>query len=104
MGHTSGIRQDGSSSPYDEEIHGICHDNEALTTSSICREINELVIPPETEEGLLDMYPRPSTKFPTYLYSNLVPKMVDNLPPNIDCHKIYMVKYNGKKLGNKNIR
>ena len=86
--HSDAIRPENAQQSH--QYHPLHIETEP--SRAIRTEPNEFLFPSDTEESLLEMYLRPSTKFPTYLYDNLTPKAVDFCPANIDGNKVYIVK------------
>ena len=96
----SGRNNTGSRSGYVafDEISGNSPSSDSENENNAILETNELVIGGQSGDSLVELYLRPGTVFPTHLFDDVEPKVVNFLPPNINGNKYYHVKCDSRNF------
>ena len=81
-----------------DEMSGNSPTSDSENENNVILETNELVIGGQSGDSLVELYLRPGTVFPTHLFDDVEPKVVNFLPPNINGNKYYHVKCDSRTL------
>ena len=81
-----------------DEISGNSPSLDSENENNVILETNELVIGGQSGDSLVELYLRPGTVFPTHLFDDVEPKVVNFLPPNINGNKYYHVKCDSRNF------
>ena len=81
-----------------DEISGNSPSSDSENENNAILETNELVIGGQSGDSLVELYLRPGTVFPTHLFDDVEPKVVNFLPPNINGNKYYHVKCDSRNF------